>query len=201
MSTDQIRVCTNHGLPFEGPPVTFPVHVRTNGKMVLSPLAFCRLECAKTYLADHHPNLLDLFEKYAHEQHGVSCVPVLPSPVCLAHFQMNPGVGISIDDYFSKEVVMGDTQVSREMEFGNIVSQSVSEDSELKVERWGVLFEEHKQRAENDPELSSTLFKLDTSARKSLIDVKGFSVTEVPRQNRPASDPPPASSVMDFSVG
>lgn len=194
------RVCANHGLPFCHDPVSFPVHVRTNGTVVMSPLAFCRLECAKTFLADHHPNLLDLFEQYSHDHHAVSHVPVLPSPSCLSHFQMDPSAGVSLADYFSTPVTSGMTMVVREREFGGVVSQSVSEDHELKVDRWPVVLEEHRRNALSDPELSSTLFKLDTSAHKGLIDVEGFSVTHVPRQKAEAATDCPTSSVMDFDI-
>ena len=205
-SCQPFRVCANHGLPFYNEPFGFPLHVKLNGTMVMSHLAFCRLECVKTYVAANHPNLLDLFEQYSRNHHGVSFVPVLPAPSCLSHFHVDPSKGISVEEYFSSEVVVsGSACVTRNSEFAGLVSQTVSEDVPLQMARWETVFQEHKERENNSVELSSTLFKLDHSAQKGLIDVEGFSITEISRQKPDKSETskntlPPEAEVMDFVI-
>lgn len=198
-----VRICTNHGLPFTNDPVGFPLHVKTNGCMVMSHLGFCRLECVKTYLVDHHPNLLDLFYVYSKEKHGVSHVRTLPSPTCLSHFHYQPGGGISVEEYFSDEVMMhGTTCVTKNNEFGSTISQVVSEDCPLQIDRWPQIYAEHKTAEfDGNLELSQTVFKLDEAAQKGLIDVDGFSITDVPRKGKEKAPDVPEAKVTDFHIG
>lgn len=84
---------------------TFPVHMDPgSGKMTLSKLVFCRLECAKGFLVGRrqtHVQNLELFEIYIRRYHpeiGNSIIRAAPDPTSLSSCRVD-GSGVSLKEY------------------------------------------------------------------------------------------------------
>lgn len=97
-----LRVCRNHGLPFEGPSYSFAVSYDSHsGGFLVDAQQFCSLACTKTFLCKHHPHLLDTFVHFAASKYNVRTrVLVLADPGVLHHFRAD-GQGVSVEEYLS----------------------------------------------------------------------------------------------------
>ena len=94
-----------HDLGADGRVATFPVDMDPgSGKMTLSKLVFCRIECAKGFLVGRrqtHVQNLELFEIYIRRYHpeiGDKIIHAAPDPTSLSSCRVD-GSGLSLKEY------------------------------------------------------------------------------------------------------